>query len=259
MRMPKFILSTKMCRLAFVSCLLLGTTNLFAQETETPNTQTSIPTQENQSKADRQDDNIERIEVTAGFNNKAMKAFNSGQFDIAEIEFKKNAVCARIVESNQQATIDTLVNNTIRGEIKATGTGTNTNIESNVNNTVAPSVNYGGGAVAISTPNEKIKKLACTNRGFQLYMTGMSQIQLGRAQEAEENFETATFLNKNLYDAHHRLALMKLLRDDVKGAEDEFASMKRILNRCRKCDVRDEIIARVDFIEKALNGEIKLR
>jgi hypothetical protein len=31
------------------------------------------------------------------------------------------------------------------------------------------------------------------NRGYQLYMTGLSQIQMGRTDEAEKNLKTALF------------------------------------------------------------------
>lgn len=209
------------------------------------------------------DNKIERIEVTASFNDAAMKAFSQGQFDIAEIEFKKNATCARIAENNKRAAINGLVNNSLVNELSVAHAEIDTSQEganSATRDTGTSSVTQGSGAsFGKLITVEKIQKRTCTNRGFQLYMVGMSQIQLGQVKEAEENFETGVFLNKNLYDAHHRLALMKLLRGDKDGAQGELTSMKKILNRCRKCDVRDEIIARVDFIEKIFTGEVKLR
>ena len=89
-------------------------------------------------------------------------------------------------------------------------------------------------------------------------MTGLSQIQLGRIEEAEKNFKTASFLNTNIYDAHYRVALMQLLRNDMSGAKSRLSDVQDVLNRWRDCKARDEIIARIDFLEKAISGEVKL-
>jgi tetratricopeptide (TPR) repeat protein len=102
-----------------------------------------------------------------------------------------------------------------------------------------------------------LRNLTCDNRGYQVYMVGMSQLQLGRAQEAEESFESAIRLNKHLHDAMYRLALMKLLRDDKDGAQEHFEDMQRLLKRCNKCDSRDNIQVRIDFLAKALAGDVK--
>jgi thioredoxin-like negative regulator of GroEL len=79
-----------------------------------------------------------------------------------------------------------------------------------------------------------------------------------RITDAEQSFERAIALNKNQYDAHHRLALMKLLKKDTKGAESHLSAIKSMLKRCYDCDARSEIETRIAFIQKALDGEIKL-
>ena len=204
-------------------------------------------------------DKIERIEVTANYGDTALQAFNSGNFELAEVEFKKNAKCALRAERNKQAGINGLINSQINQNMLANQTSNSSSqfSESSSGNISASSISQSGRSN--NDQNEVLRKSTCNNRGFQLYMMGMSQIQLGRAEEAEKNFNTAVVLNKNLYDAHHRLALMKLLREDVDGAEDELSSIKSMLNRCYDCDARDKILARVDFLEKALDGKIKLR
>ena len=204
-------------------------------------------------------DKIERIEVTAVYGDAALQAFNSGNFELAEVEFKKNAKCALRAERNKRAGIDGLINSQIDQNMLANQTASNSSqySQSSSGNISASSISQS--ARSNEDPNEVLRKSTCSNRGFQLYMAGMSQIQLGRPDEAEKNFNTAVVLNKNLYDAHHRLALMKLLREDVDGAKDELASIKNMLKRCYDCDAKDKILARVDFLEKALDGRIKLR
>ncbi|WP_339725687.1 hypothetical protein [uncultured Paraglaciecola sp.] len=204
-------------------------------------------------------DEIERIEVTSAYGDAALRAFNSGNFELAEVEFKKNAKCALRAERNKRAGIDGLITSQINENLLANQTSNSSGqySQSSSGNVSASSISQSGSSN--KDPNDELRKSTCNNRGFQLYMMGMSQIQLGRAEEAEKNFKTAVVLNKNLYDAHHRLALMKLLREDVEGAEDELSSIKSVLNRCYDCDAKDKILARVDFLEKALEGKIKLR
>ncbi|MBU3005763.1 tetratricopeptide repeat protein [Paraglaciecola arctica] len=219
------------------------------------NAQEATPPKSDETKSDT----TERIEVTAAYGDAALQAFNSGNFELAEVEFKKNAKCALRAERNKRAGIDGLINSQINQNMLANQTSNSSGQYSQTSsgNVSASSISNSGRSN--EDPNEQLRKSTCTNRGFQLYMMGMSQIQLGRPEEAEKNFNTAVVLNKNLYDAHHRLALMKLLREDVEGAEDELSSIKNMLNRCYDCDARDKILARVDFLEKALSGEIKLR
>jgi hypothetical protein len=204
-------------------------------------------------------DKIERIEVTAVYGDAALQAFNSGNFELAEVEFKKNAKCALRAERNKKAGINGLINSQIDQNMLANQTASNSSQYSQSSSGDISTASISQSARTNEDPNDLLRKRTCNNRGFQLYMTGMSQIQLGRAEEAEKNFNTAVVLNKNLYDAHHRLALMKLLREDVDGAEDELSSIRNMLKRCYDCDARDKILARVDFLEKALDGRIKLR
>lgn len=204
-------------------------------------------------------DKIERIEITAISGDAAFQAFNSGNFELAEIEFQKNARCALRAERDKTASIEGFINNQVNQDLSANqaSNSSNQSREPSSQNTSTTSTSQFGRKN--EDPNEKLRKRTCNNRGLQLYMTGMSQIQLGRVEEAEKNFKTAVVLNKNLYDAHHRLALMKLLREDTDGAKDELSSIRNMLKRCYDCDAREQILASVDFLEKALDGRIKLR
>jgi tetratricopeptide (TPR) repeat protein len=216
--------------------------------------------EDSSKKSDQQTtDKIERIEVNAVYGDAALRAFNSGNFELAEVEFKKNAKCALRAERNKRAGIEGLISSQISNNMLATQTSNTATqySQSGSGNVSASSINQS--ARTNKDANKELRKRTCDNRGFQLYMMGLSQIQLGRPEEAEKNFKTAVVLNKNLYDAHHRLALMKLLREDKSGAKNELSSIKNVLDRCYDCESRDKILARVDFLEKALDGRIKLR
>jgi len=198
------------------------------------------------------DDEIETISVTAGKTNAAMKAFNAGDYELAEIEFLANAKCALRKERSELSFIEGVQSAQITSEVNGGGVNTGSSITDSNASRVE-------GASRSQSRRRSDDVLACGHRGFQLYMAGMSQLQLSRADEAEASFERAISLSKNQYDAHYRLALMKILRDDRSGAEKHRNAIKRMLKRCYDCDARSEIVSRVEFLAKALNGEVELR
>ena len=194
------------------------------------------------------DADIEKILIEGRSGDIALQAFNSGDFARAEIEFKKNAQCALRLENNQRAFIEGLQ------------TAQNNQLTRNQNNQAnSANLNSSFGGNGRNQRKNETQQRTCSDRGFQLYMTGLSQLQLGRPEEAEKNFKTAAFLNKDLYDAHYRLGLMKLLRDDTKSAKKHLKNIRKILKRCDECEAEEEMIAQVSFLDKALKGEIKLK
>lgn len=235
----------------FVVCsiLVFHPHNLFAQEAEN-------------EKNSSEEEEIERINVLGQNPDIAMQAFNAGDFLKAEEEFKMNAKCALRIERNKQAFADGLQNSALNQQATSSVGGANAQSGSNASNlasspNIASTGNFGGSQSKIE--NAEVRERTCDNRGFQLYMTAMSQLQLGKVEEAEKNFKTASHLNKNLYDAHYRIGLMQIMRNDVKGANSRLSSIKTVIDRCGDCESKDEIIAQADFLEKAISGEIKLR
>ena len=223
-------------------------------------------TQQEQSKNDEKD--LERITISAKGGDVAMQAFYSGNFELAEIKFKENENCALRKERDTRAFFNDVTTSQVNQELS---------------NSVSDAINIGNANDASrlmtesnaaransnsATPlqskkavvRESIRENTCEDAAFQIYMKGMSQLKLGRANEAEESFERSVSLSETLYDAHYRLALIKLLRSDNKGAQEHLDAIKRILKRrCTACDVRAEIVAMADFIQGALDGKVQLQ
>jgi hypothetical protein len=211
-------------------------------------------------KAEPEQQEMERITVSGGNFDAAKRAFNAGDFKLAEIEFKKNAKCALRLERNKQAFVNGLQNSSIDNSQQRTASIQSDSSSQGISVSNSSPVSSSISGRAVNQPEKTaMGDSNCSNRGYQLYMTGLSQIQLGRTDEAEKNLETASFLNKNIYDAHYRLALMQLLRNDIKGAEDRLSNIQGVLKRCRDCESREEILVRIDFLKKALSGDIKLK
>lgn len=204
------------------------------------------------------DEDIENITVTARAGDAAMQAFNAGNFELAEIKFKENERCALRVERNRQAFIEGVRESQISQEVN--GGGVNTGSSMTDSNAARVEGNSSMNAIAAKTQKaeDKVRENTCENRAFQIYMAGMSQLQLGRAEDAEASFERAVAISQIQYDAHYRLALMKLLRQDKSGAEGHLEAINSILKRCYNCDAREEIVRISDFLQKAVDGKIKL-
>ena len=204
------------------------------------------------------DEDIENITVTARAGDAAMQAFNAGNFELAEIKFKENERCALRVERNRQAFIEGVRESQISQEVN--GGGVNTGSSMTDSNAARVEGKSSMNAIAAKTQKaeDKVRENTCENRAFQIYMAGMSQLQLGRAEDAEASFERAVALSQIQYDAHYRLALMKLLRQDKSGAEGHLEAINSILKRCYNCDAREEIVRISDFLQKAVDGKIKL-
>ncbi len=181
---------------------------------------------------------LDAVVVTGVQNDDAMAAFRAGKYDVAEVGFLKNARCALRRERNVSAAIDS-----------ARLSNTQPNFDQ--------AVPDGSAQMPDNLPQRTER--TCAHRGFQVYMAGLSQIQLGRPEEARESFKKATALSKILYDAHYKLALIALLDGDQKTAKRQLKKIDSILGRCYACPARQEILDRQAHLRKALNGEVRLR
>jgi len=205
---------------------------------------------------------LEGVTVIGNQNDDAMAAFRRGDYATAEVEFLDNASCALRRERNLIASAETARLNAARAETFANATGTNSGASSRGAGAGTPVSSNTGLAAGDSVAARNLQKRedrTCEQRAFQIYMAGLSQIQLGKTDDALRNFERATVISKTLYDAHYRIGLIKLLQGDVKTAEKQLSKMEGILKRCRKCDVREEIVASIDTLKGAINGDIKLQ
>jgi len=125
----------------------------------------------------------------------AMSAWNAGDYATAEVEFKRNAFCALRVERNFRAGVEGARDSTVRADV-----GTD------FDQVGAGAGGPGGGPVGRTapppTPNANIEssslrnkdsatKRTCEDRGFQLYMMGMSQLKLGKRAEAKQSLTVA--------------------------------------------------------------------
>jgi hypothetical protein len=186
----------------------------------------------------------------------AMSAWRAGDFATAEIEFKQNAFCALRVERNFISGLEGARDSTIRSDV-----GTDIDLPAQ------PSGGLGGAVVAPTTqpviPKVQLNSSdfrnkdnegtrTCEDRGFQIYMMGMSQLKLGKRDEAKATLLRSTGLRKNLYDAHFRLSLMEYQDNNLKKANEHYKKLKKLGSKCKKCVAKKEIVAQIKYLENLL-------
>ncbi|MEM7330223.1 MAG: hypothetical protein AAF437_15880 [Pseudomonadota bacterium] len=207
---------------------------------------------------------LDPIEVTGIQNDAAMAAFRAGDFETAEVEFLDNAMCALRRERNLTNSVESAQINSFRAESLSNAAGVDSGASSQGANAGAgqqtPSGISAVDGVAVRNLRNTYDR-TCDERGRQLYFAGLSQIQLGKTNEALRSFERATATSKILYDAHYKIGLIKLLTGDSKTAESELKKIEGILARCRNCEPEQKqaIIDRRDHLAKAINGEVSLQ
>jgi len=213
------------------------------------------------SSSDEEEQVLDTVTVTGVQQDAAMAAFRAGDYKTAEVEFLDNAQCALRRERNLVASVETAQIDSARAETFANSVGANSGANrrgagagARPSSPTGLSANTGVSAKNIQPDADR----TCDHRGFQMYMAGLSQIQLGKTDAALRNFERATVSSKVLYDAHYKIGLIKLLQGDVRTASQELKKIERILERCRKCDARKEIVERRDHLSKAIKGDVKL-
>ncbi len=218
--------------------------------------------QDEAAESESEDRVLDTVEVVGVQNDAAMAAFRAGDFETAEIEFLDNAMCALRRERNVRASVDSAQINSQRAEVFTNSATTDSGASSQGANAGAGQTTPTGVAATDGVAVRNLRNTydrTCDAKARQLYFAGLSQIQLGKTNEALRSFEKATASSRILYDAHYKIGLIKLLTGDTRKAESELRKMEGILERCRDCEAKQEIVDRIDHLSKAINGEVSLQ
>jgi tetratricopeptide (TPR) repeat protein len=172
------------------------------------------------------------IVVEAWRRDRALDAFLRGDFATAEVEFGKNLRC---VQRNQRQFEFALR----QGLIDMARGSPNAFIHS------------------LPKHPDEIRERTCYGEEWQLYMMGLSQIQLGRFAEAKKNLKRAAHISKDdlLFDAHYRVGLLELLEGDVESANRRLVRLTRMTRSClarRGCEVGADMEVATAYLTRAV-------
>lgn len=167
----------------------------------------------------------------------AMAAFLSGDYETAEIEFERNFRNINRIEFLRETFFDSA-----RLEAAAAAPIGANSMGSTLQSTSVQS-DPGLSSLLIGQRRQKERKndgimFSGTDKGYQLYMMGLSQIQLGKYEEARENMARALRLNRTLHDARVRLSLLDWeMTGSSETAQEQLETLQKALKSCRtRCD-----------------------
>ncbi len=167
---------------------------------------------------------------------RAMDSFLRGDFATAEVEFKKNIRCIRRIELELDYAIRHAQLTMYR----------------------AAALMDAPGIYNLPRRPDEIRERTCHSKAWQYYMIGLSQIQLGRFDEAKKSLRTAVGLTKNdvMYDAYYRVGLLELMEGDVESADRRLADLVRMNHSCRargkRCEVGADMEAATAYLTSAV-------
>lgn len=177
------------------------------------------------------------VRVEAWRRDRALDAFLRGDFATAEVEFRKNVQCIR------------------RDELQLENTFAQANIDMEreyFRGTNRPSVQN------LPLRPEQIAERTCHSKEWQLYMIGLSQIQLGHFAEAKKSLYSVTRMSKEdlLFDAHYRVGLLELMDGNVESANRRLEHLTSMRRSCRargeRCEVNADLEVATAYLTRAV-------
>lgn len=185
----------------------------------------------------------------------AMSAWIAGDYATAEVEFKRNAFCALRAQRNFISSVESARDNSINSTV-------NTGVSDTASAQAGSGIQSGGSATTINPStrvtsndfkNKKSEtKRSCNNRGFQIYMTGLSQLKLGKREEAKKSLKRAAAMRRSLYDAHFRLSLMEYQDGNFEQSKKHLKRLRKLESRYKSGDANVEIKAQIEYLKELL-------
>jgi hypothetical protein len=193
-----------------------------------------------ESSASAQGEEQQVVLIEAWRRDRALDAFLRGDFATAEVEFQKNVRCIRRGELALDGSLRQGALELDRGSFLGAGH--------------APHIHN------LPLRPEQIAERTCHSKEWQLYMIGLSQIQLGRFAEAKKSLSTAAWMSKEdlLFDAHYRVGLLELLEGDVDSANRRLNRLVRMQRSCEargaSCEVGPDLEAATNYLKHAVGA-----
>jgi len=180
-----------------------------------------------------------------------MDAFFRGDFETAEIEFENEFKSLRRFESAKE-------NSARDAEISidraAQTADAGANLSSSVNSRSGGAPVLSSGSALSTNPgltsnfiNRRSEgrtvltdgKVTYEDFAFASYMTGLSEIQLGKYDEAKDSLKTSLHHDEKNYDARMRLGLLYLKERDFEKAADHLEKLNKLRRKCEKRSCED--------------------
>jgi len=199
-----------------------------------------------------------------------MEAFLAGDYKKAEIEFEQEFKSLKRSRSALYNAAVDAANGIDRANDTAASSVTGTQ------NIGTP----GGGSVQIqsSTPNTSnatsstnfnnkrakgrniLNDGKVTDKDFALtkYMSGLSELQLGKYDEAKKSLKTSVFYDRGNHDARMRLGLLYVVEGNIDKSADQLEALDKLRVKCKKkqCAEYAEIMESASTLANSITNAI---
>ncbi len=185
----------------------------------------------------------------------AMDAFLRGDYAVAEIEFQKNFEALRRLERIKDDVFLQARGNVLASQLTALSLESASSDGTTVGQILTPTGGLGLSVLRHKDVDDENIISSGGDLGVQLYMKGLSQIQLKKYDEAKANFKSALRLSKSvrLHDARLRLGLLELREGNIKAAQKQLRALETLAKRCRNnCEQKAEVKTSRDTLRWAL-------
>jgi len=118
---------------------------------------------------------------------------------------------ASALESARESSISSTVGTNLSQNVSSTGVTSGTNVSP------PPSSSTRLNSNNFKNRTSELKR-TCEDRGFQIYMKGLSQLKQGKRSDAKKTLIRASKMRGNLYDVHFRLSLLEYQDGNIEKA-----------------------------------------
>lgn len=174
---------------------------------------------------------------------KGMNAFNRGDFATAEIEFEREFKSLKRQLSGLKNSVVAAQNNEFRAEIDTFNTsGASAAGASSGSQGSSPTSTTMGGQFKSKRDQGRniLNDGVVSDIDFALtkYMSGLSEIKLGKIAEAKSSLKTAIHYDGGNHDARMRLGLIYVQESKMKKAGKQLKALNKIRKKCKakSCD-----------------------
>ena len=186
-----------------------------------------------------------------------MKAFFDGDFEQAEIEFEREFKSLKRFESARRNAAEQAQLNFDRSVLSASATNYGGSTIDTPGGTVSVQGDVTAAPPQVTLDNRLLReeedgksiltdgKVMFQDFAFSRYMSGLSEIKLGKYAEAETSLKQSLKYDPNNHDARMRLGMLYVQQNDFDKAGKQLEKLSKLLDRCKKrdCDLHDDIRA----------------
>lgn len=184
-----------------------------------------------------------------------MDAFFRGDFETAEIEFEQEFKNLRRFERARESAAEDAVLSAGRAQAQADA-GNNVGSSANSRGGGTPSQSSASAVSANSGVTSNFinrrsegrtlltdGKVTYEDFGFTRYMSGLSEIKLGKFEEAKASLKQSLRYDESNYDARMRLGLLNVMDTDFEAAAKHLEKLDKQRRRCERltCDDLDAL------------------